>query len=406
MTIGAPDVAPPHQVVEALGGDVALAEAQPADAGRQPLEPDPLRRQLEPALEQGVVGEGVADGGVGGGDVGRVAGERDPAERPLALAEQRPQVGGHEPRVGEGVGEPTGQRLAPQVVPVVEHLGTGTEEADHGLAVGRHRLPGPPHVLVRIRGAQRGRRLHVEPARHVAVERVVGRRLVGHHVDRRRPPQQLRKGVGRVGHHADRQRAPLGHRRRAPGQAVVERVRPLVEVALGQPALDPRRVDLDAQRHPAVHGHGQRLGPAHPAQAGGEHEPPGQGPAEVGVGHGGEGLERPLQDPLRADVDPRARPSSGRRRSGPWPRAARTRPRWPNRGPAASWPSAPGAPSGGCGRPRPASPTGPAASGRTPTPAARARGRGRPPSSAPPCPARRTRRARRDARPPRDRGCS
>ena len=71
--------------------------------------------------------------------------------------------------------------------------------------------------------------------------------------------------------------------------------------------LDAARIDLDAEERGAVHGGGQRLGPAHAAQAGGERR---SGPAEVAAempaGTGGERLVGALQDALRADVNPAA----------------------------------------------------------------------------------------------------
>ena len=52
-----------------------------------------------------VVGEHLERELVGRGDVGRIARERRPAERPLALAEERPDVLGHEAGNLEGVGD-------------------------------------------------------------------------------------------------------------------------------------------------------------------------------------------------------------------------------------------------------------------------------------------------------------
>ena len=112
-----------HHLVEAQAEPVALAVAEPADARRQALEGDPLAGQLDPAGERLVVGELLEHGAVGGGDVGRVARQRHPAERALALAEQRPDVGGQEARVVEGPVEAAEPRLGAQAVAVVEHLG-------------------------------------------------------------------------------------------------------------------------------------------------------------------------------------------------------------------------------------------------------------------------------------------
>ena len=58
-------------------------------------------------------------------DVGGVAGQRHPAERPLALAEERPDVGGDEAGIVEGALVAAVPRLAADVVAVVEDLGAG-----------------------------------------------------------------------------------------------------------------------------------------------------------------------------------------------------------------------------------------------------------------------------------------
>ncbi len=89
-------------------------------------------------------------------------------------------------------------------------------------------------------------------------------------------------------------------------ERAVERVRLAVAVAGGDALVDARFVHLDAEKRGAVHRGGERLGAAHAAEAGGEHEPAGEGAREVAAGHGAEGLEGTLEDALRADVDPRA----------------------------------------------------------------------------------------------------
>ena len=135
MTMGAVMRAVGDHLVEAQPGDVALAVAEPADARGQALERDLVLRLGDPAVERLVVGEELEHGLVGGGDVGGVAGERRPAERALALAEERADVGGHE------AGELPGPRVAAELglgadrVAVVEDLGAGVHEADHRLDV-------------------------------------------------------------------------------------------------------------------------------------------------------------------------------------------------------------------------------------------------------------------------------
>ena len=112
------------------------------------MERDSLTRQVEPSSEVRVVGQLLADRAVGRSDVGRIARQRDPSERSLALAEQRTDVRREEARIVEGPVEPTERGLGPQAVAVVEHLGAGVEEADHRFAVCGHGLARPAHVLV------------------------------------------------------------------------------------------------------------------------------------------------------------------------------------------------------------------------------------------------------------------
>ena len=121
MTIGASTSPRRTSSLKARPGLGALAVAEPADARRQPLEGDllaarrrssgaaPRRRGTAPARPVGRCG-----------DVGGVAGERRPAERALALAEERADVRGHEAGDVEGVGHAAPRGEAAQVVAVVE----------------------------------------------------------------------------------------------------------------------------------------------------------------------------------------------------------------------------------------------------------------------------------------------
>ena len=84
------------------------------------------------------------------------------------------------------------------------------------------------------------------------------------------------------------------------------RVGHLVEVARLDAPLDAPRVDVDAQGDAVVHRDRQRLGAAHPAEARGQRDRAGERAAEAAPGDLGEALVRALEDPLGADVDPRA----------------------------------------------------------------------------------------------------
>jgi len=79
----------------------AVSVTEPADARGKSLEGNPLGRQVEPALEDGVVGKQAAERFVDRRDVGLIARESGPAKRPDALTEERPDIGRDEARVCE-----------------------------------------------------------------------------------------------------------------------------------------------------------------------------------------------------------------------------------------------------------------------------------------------------------------
>jgi len=161
----------------------AFAVAEPVDAGGQPLEGDPFAGQRDPALDKAVVRESAQQRHVRDRDVVRVAGQRDEAERPDALAEQRPNVARHDPWVVERLRQSGLARLAAQVVAVVEDLGTGPGEADHCPAVLDHRRPRPLDVLRGLGTPQLVGLGYGQAGRDVAVQGVVRAGLVGDDLD-------------------------------------------------------------------------------------------------------------------------------------------------------------------------------------------------------------------------------
>ena len=135
MTIGAFSSPRLHHLVEREAREMALAQAQPADARGQPLERDALAGHVEPAVQVRVVREQRLHLAVGRADVLRIARQRDPAERPLAFAEQRADVGGHEAREVERVRDAFVERDLPDVVAVVERRDALRVEGEHRLHV-------------------------------------------------------------------------------------------------------------------------------------------------------------------------------------------------------------------------------------------------------------------------------
>ena len=140
----------------------------------------------------GVVREELLHLRVGLADVVGVARQRDPAERPLAAAEQRPDVRRHEAREGERVGDAVVERDLADVVAVVDDRDAERLEVEHRLHVRRAALRAPRRAARACCAGLGLRRLPLRdgPAgRQVAVDEVVRRGLVGDEVGRGcRPP--------------------------------------------------------------------------------------------------------------------------------------------------------------------------------------------------------------------------
>ena len=120
--------------------------------------------------------------------------------------------------------------------------------------------------------------------RHVAVQRdraPRSGRSAGPARRRARPGPAARRPRWRT---ARRPRHAVAPPPRHPRQRVVEAVGGLVDVPRGQTALDAAAIHLDDQRRRAVHRRGQRLGPAHAAEAGRHEHAPRQRVRRSGAG--------------------------------------------------------------------------------------------------------------------------
>ena len=160
-------------------------------------------------------------------------------------------------------------------------------------------------------GSSRRRASRSSPAirfeRHVAVERVVGRGLVGQHVGHDAAPHQFGHDLGGVADQADRQRLPLRASRRAPGAAPR---RGRGTCGRGSRLCRRRSMRAGSTSTPrkaapfmvAASG----CAPPMPPRPAVTTSRPGQACRRSAGGAGGERLVGALQDALRADVDPAA----------------------------------------------------------------------------------------------------
>src|SRR5438094_5330614 len=168
-----------HHLVEREAGTMALAEAEPADARRQPLESDPLACEVEPPVQAFILREEFPDLRIGARDILRLAGERYPAKGAFADAEERTHVRGHEARIVERVLHAGVLRLLPDVVAVVDARDAHCLEAEDGAYVLGDRLARRERDLVGFALLQVFPLAERPVLGQIAMRRVVRRGLVG-----------------------------------------------------------------------------------------------------------------------------------------------------------------------------------------------------------------------------------
>ena len=276
ITIGAFTRPVAHELVEREARLRALPVSEPADPRGQPLKRDALARERDPAPERGVLREQAQDLPVRLRDVAGVARERRPPERPLALAEQGADVERDEADDVERVRDAGLHGAGPQVVAVVERHGAARLQREHRLHVGAHRGDRAAAVRLGVFRPQAERVLVREAVRNVAVQLVVRGRLVGEEIRHEPAREEPFEEIHRVREHAERARLSAVPRRERPVDSRVEVVDALVDVARREALVDARPVHLRDERGPAAHRRGQRLRPAHPAEAGRHDEAPGE----------------------------------------------------------------------------------------------------------------------------------
>src|SRR5215211_9531266 len=228
-----------HQLVEAEACPVALACPEPTDACGEALEVDLLAGLRDPTRQTLVVGKEIQDRIVGRRYVRLLARERGPPERPLALAEQRPDVRGHEPWIAVSAFEAAELGLPTQGVAVVEDLGSLLLETHHRRAVAGHRGASLRDVALGDGLAQLGGGVEVVACGDVACERVVGRGLVRDDVGDVAALQERREYLSRVAEDSYGQWFSDPFRFLCAFYGLVEVVYPLVQVAVGDAPVYP-----------------------------------------------------------------------------------------------------------------------------------------------------------------------
>ena len=293
-------------LVEGQAEAYPVLDPDPADPRRQALEGDALASHVEPVVQVRIIGDQLFHLLVGLVDIFRVAGERHPAERANALAEQRANVGRDEAGEVEGVFHPLLQRHLADVVAVIQGGGTAGLQGQHGFHLTGH---GVASSLVHFLGRgflQRAPLGHTPALGQVAVHRVVGGGLVGYHVRGDATGHQLGEHVGGVAEQTDGDGAAALFGLFDHGQRLIQAVGLLVHITGTQTKIDAGLVALHRDHREAGHGGRQRLGAAHATQTASEDPAPLGFAVEVLVGHREEGFVGALHDPLSTYVDPRA----------------------------------------------------------------------------------------------------
>jgi hypothetical protein len=233
-----------HEIVEGAAGLRALTVPEPADAGGKSLEGDALSRKRDPAPERRVLREEVEDRAVRLRDVGGIARERGPPERPLPFAEERPDVERDEADDRERVGDAGLNRPRAEVVAVVERHGAAPLEREHRADVRAHRGDRAAAVRVGVRRPEAQGLLVRKAMRDVTVQLVVSGGLVREDVRDDPALEEALEKIDRVGTDADRNGLLCALRRERAVDRGVESVDPQVEIARREALVDARRIDF------------------------------------------------------------------------------------------------------------------------------------------------------------------
>ena len=185
-------------------------------------------------------------------------------------------------------------------------MAAAASQLEHRLHVAGHAGEAPLLVPGRIARPQLRGRLERKGRRDVSIQWIVRGGLVRDQIRLHSPAHELRQDLSRVPHHSDRAPFAALHRPLRFAQRFVERRRERVQISLLHAPLRACPVDFDADEHGAAHRRRKRLRPAHSAEPGADHQPPGEiVRPEVLPPRRRERLVGALQDSLGADVDPR-----------------------------------------------------------------------------------------------------
>ena len=236
----------------------------------------------------------------------------------------------------------------------------------HGADVFRHRATRRAGHAFRI-GLAAGLPIAGGPAfRQIAIDGIVCRRLVGHHVRAHATPHQLRKNLGGIAEQADRDRFAVAARLRHDRQRFIEGRGLAVEIACTQPHLDARRLAFDGKTRRAGHHRRERLRAAHAAKPGGENPLAPEIAAVMLATQFDKGLVGALNNSLAADIDPGSGGHLAVHHETLAIELAEVLPCWPNAAPDWNWRSTPAGRRHGFEIRRPVCRIAPAASDRPP----------------------------------------
>ncbi len=182
----------------------AFAVAEPGDPRRQAFERNVLARQRDPVGQDVIVGKRLQQMVVDLADVITVVGQRNPAERADGAGEQRPQIGLGEDLDIEGIRHAALTGLGADEVAVVEHHGAGPLEAEHGADMAHDGVAAFLHERLGIVFTHAPDVREAAARRHITVNQVVRRGLVGDHVGNDAAVEQRLVDVSSIAVEADR----------------------------------------------------------------------------------------------------------------------------------------------------------------------------------------------------------
>src|SRR6185312_3908605 len=253
----------PNQLIEGQPRLFPFSLTQPANAGRQSLERDPLPCKPQPALQRTVSREQRTDRLIRHCDVGRISAECRPPEGTFPFTKQGSDISRNETWETECIFQTLFLRPCPQIVAIVERNGATALQLEHAFHMATHAAIGIIDILLRVIPAQHDRLVMAQLMRPVTDQRIMRGGLVRERIGYTVALDQTLQQVHGIAMYTYGKRLTLAARRYCSIDSLIDVAHFLIQVSRFNAFVDTPFFHFRDQRDAFIHRDRQRLRPAH-----------------------------------------------------------------------------------------------------------------------------------------------